>query len=386
MPLPRVTLPALGSGPLTLHGFAAKDLIDVAGARKTSGNPDWARTHPIAERSAPVIDLLRSAGGFLVGKTVTDEIAFSLEGDNVHYGTPLNPRAPQSIPGGSSSGSASAVSSGLAHFALGTDTGGSVRVPSSFCGIFGMRPTHGRISLEGVTPLAPSFDTLGWMAPDGATLARVGDVLLGATGGAPIEPREFVIVRDAFSLMERPAEETLRESIRALLGDPSETTVFDGTPEVWSETYRVVQGGEAWAIHGPWIRSVHPSFAPPIAARFEDASRITAEQVERAREVRSALAARVEKLLAPGRALVVPSAPTVALPKDAGARSRLAGPFRRNALAIGAIAGHGGLPQVSLPIARLDGSPLGLGVIGSRGSDEALLSFAASARVRARTT
>ncbi len=383
MPLPRLALAPLSEGSLSGLTFAAKDLMDVAGVRKTSGNPDWARTHPPAERNAAAIDRLRSLGAHLVGKTVTDELAFSLEGDNIHYGTPLNPRCPDRLPGGSSSGSASAVASGQVDFALGTDTGGSIRVPSSFCGIFGIRPTHGRVPLTGVTPLAPSFDTLGWMARDGATLARIGSAFFDK----PIapEPTEFTVVTDAFELMDPFAREALTRSLRALFGETGETRVFAGLPEVWSETYRIVQGGEAWAIHGPWIEEVHPRFAPPIARRFEDASHISMEEVEHAQRNRSELAARVGRSLGPGRALVVPSAPTVALPKDLAIRRESGGTFRKSALAIGSIAGHGGFPQVSLPIAQLDGRPIGLGIIGSRGSDAALLAFAASPRVRALT-
>jgi amidase len=383
MPLPRLILGPLAEGILSGLSFAAKDLMDVAGTRKSSGNPDWGRTHPPAEHNAVALDRLRALGARLVGKTVTDELAFSLEGENIHYGTPLNPRCPDRLPGGSSSGSASAVASGQVDFALGTDTGGSVRVPSSFCGVFGLRPTHGRVPLTGVTPLAPSFDTLGWMARDGAVLARVGSAFFDEPSSP--EPTEFTVVADAFELMDPPAREALTRSLRALLGETAETRVFQGRPETWSETYRIVQGSEAWALHGPWIEEAHPRFAPPIARRFEDASHISVGEVERARRTRSELAAQVSRLLGPGRALVVPSAPTVALPKDPVARGERGMAFRKSALAIGSVAGHGGFPQVSLPIAQFEGRPIGLGIIGSRGSDSALLAFAASPRVRAFT-
>ena len=129
---------------------------------------------------------LLDAGARIVGKTHTDEMTYSLNGENAHYGTPVNVNAPGRIPGGSSSGSAAAVAAGLVDFALGSDTGGSVRAPASFCGIYGLRPTHGRISLEGACALAASFDTVGWFARDPALLERVGRVLL--RDDAPASP------------------------------------------------------------------------------------------------------------------------------------------------------------------------------------------------------
>lgn len=125
------------------------------------GNPDWARTHPPAKTTAPTVLALLRAGATSVGKTVMDEMAYSINGENAHYGTPKNPCASDRIPGGSSSGSAVAVGANLVDFSLGTDTGGSVRVPAAFCKIHGFRPSHGVVSVDGVIPMAQSFDTVG---------------------------------------------------------------------------------------------------------------------------------------------------------------------------------------------------------------------------------
>src|SRR5688572_8418558 len=173
-----VEMQGAGSGPLAGLTFAAKDIYDVAGAKTGFGCPDWLRTHEPAARTAPAVQRLLDAGAHLVGKTHTEEMAWSLTGENAHYGTPVNVNAPGRVPGGSSSGSAAAVAAGVVDFAIGSDTGGSVRLPASYCGILGMRPTHGRISLEGVCPLAPSFDTCGWFARDAGVFERVGRVLL----------------------------------------------------------------------------------------------------------------------------------------------------------------------------------------------------------------
>ena len=176
--------------------FAAKDIYDIAGQTCCCGNPDWLASHPPAERTASAVAALLDAGATLVGKTLTDELAFSLNGENHHYGTPVNSAAPDRIPGGSSNGSASAVAGHLVDFALGSDTGGSIRAPASYCGLYGLRPSHGAIPVDGIMPLAPSFDTVGWFARDPQLLERVGDVLLGpatATG-----PGRLLYATDAF--------------------------------------------------------------------------------------------------------------------------------------------------------------------------------------------
>src|SRR5690349_4151111 len=196
-----VEMQGADAGPLAGLTFAAKDIYDVAGVKTGFGCPDWLRTHGPAPRTAPAVQMLLDAGARLVGKTHTEEMAWSLTGENAHYGTPLNVNAPGRVPGGSSSGSAAAVAAGLVDFALGSDTGGSVRLPASYCGILGMRPTHGRISLEGVCPLAPSFDTCGWFARDASVFERVGRVLLREAAPARAA-RRLLVAQDAFAFAD----------------------------------------------------------------------------------------------------------------------------------------------------------------------------------------
>lgn len=169
------------SGPLSGLSFAVKDVFDIKGNTSGAGNPDWLRTHPPAESTAPALLALLQRGAALEGTTQTDELMYSLNGENAHYGTPINPVAPDRIPGGSSSGSAVAAAAGLVDFAIGTDTGGSIRIPSSYCGLYGFRPTHGAVSTEGLIPLAHSFDTVGWMSRDVNILLKTGCVLLKKT-------------------------------------------------------------------------------------------------------------------------------------------------------------------------------------------------------------
>jgi amidase len=368
VPGPKAILMPSASGPLDGWTFAVKDLIDVAGTRTGGGNPDWLKTQSDAAMSAPAVEALLAAGATLNGKTVTDELAFSLEGVNAHYGTPTNPVCPDRIPGGSSSGSAVAVAARLVDFALGTDTGGSVRVPASFVGVFGFRPSHGAISLSGVVPFAPSYDTVGWFARDIMTLSAIGDVLLPKSSVAPI--RRFRLVRDAFSLADPDVAALLRQRCETLPID-DEIDLFDGAPEQWLECYRVLQGAEIWAQLGPWIESSKPRFGEAIAPRFTDAASITAADVARWTSIRARLAARVRTMLGDDVGLVVPTAPCVALQRDAV--SSVVSDFYRRALALTSIAGHAGLPQISVPAGRLDGCPVGLSVLAFSGRDRALL-------------
>ena len=371
VPGPRAILPPTGSGSLDGLTFAVKDLIDVAGVRTGGGNPDWLASQAIAANSAPVVRALLSAGATLRGKTITDELAFSLEGANAHYGTPINPACPDRIPGGSSSGSAVAVAAGLVDVALGTDTGGSVRVPASFTGVFGFRPSHDAVSLDGVIPFASSYDTIGWFARDADRLARVGAILLPASPPSPI--KTFVIARDAFALADDDVARLLLEQC-SRLGVAEEITLFDGQESEWLECYRVLQGAEIWQSLGPWIEATRPAFGKSIAPRFADAATITAADVTCHRDTRAAIAARLDAVVSSDVALVMPTAPCIAPRRNESGFD--AADFYRRALVLTSVAGHSGAPQVSLPAGHVDGCPVGLSILAGHGYDHALLAVA----------
>jgi amidase len=359
------------TGSLDGLSFAVKDLIDVAGYPTGAGNPDWLRDQAPATASAPVVGALLDCGATLEGKTVTDELAFSLEGCNAHYGTPINPACRDRVPGGSSSGSAAAVAGGLADFALGTDTGGSVRVPASFVGVFGMRPSHGAVSLQGVVPFAPSYDTVGWLTRDAGTLSKVGAALLPKRPPAPIS--RLVIVRDAFELALPPVATALLDALRRWPID-GETTLFGGEPQLWLECYRVLQGFEIWQTLGPWIETAHPRLGASIARRFADAAAITAAQAAQFRPIRKNLAARVRASVRDDTALVLPSAPCAALRRDSDEAA--IGAFYQKALTLTSVAGHAGAPQINLPLCYDERCPVGVSIVGAPQNDLALLDLA----------
>ena len=371
-----VELEGAARGPLAGLAFAVKDIYDVAGQKTGFGNPDWLRTHEPATRTAPAVQMLLDAGARLVGKTHTEEMAWSLTGENAHYGTPVNVRAPGRVPGGSSSGSAAAVAAGLVDFALGSDTGGSVRLPASYCGILGLRPTHDRISLDGVCPLAPSFDTCGWFARDAGIFERVGRVLL-RDDNPPAKPRRLLVAQDAFAFADDAAVAALKPAlakVAALIGAPQNVTVGDESLAQWMDYFRLPQGAEAWAAHGEWVSRVQPQFGPAIKGRFEWARTIAPGDVARARARREEITRRLDGLLGDSAVLAVPSAPGIALQRNSP--PKVVDELRARALPILCIAGLARLPQVSLPLATVDSCPLGLSLIAARGNDTMLLAIA----------
>ena len=174
-----VEVPSAADGPLKDLTFAVKDIFDVAGYPTGGGSPVMRAESPIHKTSAPIVQAMLDAGAKFVGKTQTDELTFSMNGQNKHYPEPINVRAEGRITGGSSSGSAAAVAAHLCDFAIGSDTGGSVRTPASYCGLFGIRPTHGRVNNHRAMPLAPSFDTAGYFADKAEVFGHVAASFLG---------------------------------------------------------------------------------------------------------------------------------------------------------------------------------------------------------------
>jgi amidase len=377
MPYPAVPVPHAPSGPLSGLTFAAKDLFDVAGYPTSAGSPHMLAMSGVKTRTAPTVQKLLDSGARLVGKTITDELAFSMSGKNAHFGTPVNGGAPDRIPGGSSSGSAAAVSNGLCDFALGTDTGGSVRAPANHCGLFGIRPTHGRVSLEGCHDLAPSFDTCGYFTRDGATFIRVGEVLLGPDSAPLPQSPRVLLAQDAFALLHKEVREALAPALRqaeAVLGgpDPIEAAAEGFTALYW--TMRYIQSREAWTVDGPMIERYHPPLGPGVADRFEFSKAVTDAQVTEAQVIRAAFRKRFSALLADDAVLILPTMPDIA-PLLSQSDEAL-NDYRNNALNLLCLSVLSGLPQVSIPLASRSGAPLGLSLMGPAGSDMSLVALA----------
>ena len=363
-------------GPLAGMTFAAKDLFDVAGHPTGGGNPDWARQYPIPTRHAWAVQRLLDAGATLIGKTITDEVSLGILGENAFDGTPLNPRAPDRVPGGSSSGSASAVAQGLCDTALGTDTGGSVRVPASFCGLHGIRPTHGRLDLTGMLPQAPSSDTAGWFARDAQTFTRVSAVLLGEPIAAAL-PSRLLVAQDAFGLADEATADALQPMVRRLAGlvrEAREEVMAPPGLTAWARAQRTLQPWEAWHTFKEWIDRDNPRMAFSVARNLASATAIPESERQWATLVRAEARARLTALLPPGTILCLPTTPFPAPPK--GLPLATLEPLRACITCLAAHGGLTGLPQVSLPGAQVDGLPVGLSIVAARGGDAVLVAVA----------
>jgi amidase len=363
-------------GPLRGLTFAAKDLFDVVGTVTGCGNPDWAASHDTAERSAWAVEKLLDAGATLVGKTITDEISLGLVGINRHQGTPINPKASDLVPGGSSSGSASAVAGKLVDVALGTDSGGSVRIPASFCGLYGLRPTHGRLPVAGMMTQSPSFDTVGFFARDAETLGRVGTVLFDEPSSETL-PAELLVASDCFALAEPEVRDALQPALAALknlLPRVRDATLAQGDLVDWARHQRLLQSYEFGRTFAEWIDKANPRFSFEVASSLAHAALIRDEDMNEPRAFREQARQRLDTLLGDHRVICLPTSPILPIRCDARLSEIKAAVHR--IVDLTCIAGLTGLPQINLPLGWHGPIPVGLSVIGWRGSDATLLDLA----------
>ncbi len=356
-----------GSGPLDGLTFGVKDLIDVQGQVTGCGNPSWRDAQSPRAHHAVCVDQLLAAGARLVGKTITDELAFGLTGENYFYGTPLNPKAPERVPGGSSSGSASAVAQAECDFALGTDTTGSIRVPASNCGLFGLRPTHDRISLAGVNPLAPTFDTVGLLSARLDTLTRVARVLV--PGGA-VPVARLLVVEEALALCDPgltwPGE---RVRLADLVGEPVDL-------RAWGQTQSHAQWSEIGSTLGTWV-ATGPELGPATQMNFALVGGLDRSRIQAVLERRERIAAWMADGLPPGTVLCFPTTPRPAPLKGSLGLDRSKETYYGRVLGLTSVAGLARLPQLSLPLLEAEGAPVGLSLLAAAGQDHTLLACAA---------
>lgn len=364
-------------GPLAGLTFGAKDLFDIKGVRTGFGQPDWLKSQQPAVSTAPAVQVLLDAGASLRGKTHCDELCYSLTGENVHYGTPKNAAAPGRIPGGSSNGSAAAVAAGLVDFGLGSDCGGSIRIPASYCGLLGLRPTWGRVPLEGAAPFGPSFDVAGILARDPAVFARAARVLLGDNAPAS-EPRRVIILTDAFERVSDEVRSALAPGVARVVeavGASREVRIAPEGLEAWFETFRTIQAAEVWASVGAWVQKTKPTLGPGIRERLDWAASVSPVMLASAEAKRQEVCRRVGEVIASDEVLCLPTSPRAA-PLCGTPTDKIEIEYRNQAMSLLCISGLTGLPQMSLPLARVGGLPLGLSLIGNRGRDVDLLHLA----------
>ncbi|KUM28862.1 amidase [Mesorhizobium loti] len=362
-------------GPLAGLRLAVKDIYDVAGYRTGCGNPRKFEQAHAASQTAEAVQQILDAGARFVGKTQTDELAFSLFGQNSHFAFPVNTAAPDRVTGGSSSGSAAAVAGGLADIAIGSDTGGSIRAPASFCGLTGLRTSHGRISLDGAMKLAPSFDTFGWFASNIETYEAVGKLLLGRD---PYQhpPNRPLSIRWLDAFVAGPAEaaeyDRMKKVVATVVGEPTETDhAFASLPDDLYWCFRRLQAFEAWQVHGGWISAGNHGLGPGVDERFGFGRTIDADTVAAETARRQAFRSELGALLGSNGFLVLPTVPGAA-PLAASTPEQFQA-YRERALHLLCLAGLSGFPQITLPLGSVGGAPFGLSLLGPSGSDLALI-------------
>lgn len=372
--MPQMPVSNAKNGPLSGLRLAVKDIYDVAGLVTGCGNPGKASSGHPAYGTAPAVQAILDAGARFVGKTQTDELAFSLMGQNAHFPHPINPAAPDRVTGGSSSGSAAAVAGALADIAVGSDTGGSIRAPASFCGLIGLRTTHGLVSLDGAMKLAPSLDTFGWFARDIDIYEKVAKLLIGADAhrGKLVRPLALDWLD---GLPSGPAElaeyRRMRGVAESVLGPATKASPLSFSPDELYWCFRKVQAYEAWQQHGAWISSGDRGLGPGVKERFAFGATIdaTVYQAEIAR--RDAFRAELGALLGNDGILVLPTVPGAA-PLASGTDDDLLA-YRERALRLLCLSGLSGFPQITLPLGTVDGAPFGLSLLGPASSDLALI-------------
>jgi amidase len=372
----KAPLQGAANGPLAGLTAAVKDMFAIADERAGGGNPDWLAQAAPAKANCSAVQKLLDAGATIIGKTICDEFFYSVAGINAHYGTPTNIRAPGRIPGGSSSGSAAAVAAGACDFALGSDTGGSVRIPASLCGLYGIRTSHGRIATDGVMDMSPSFDTIGWFAVGAGVFRKVGGVLLG-DGSTAARIEHLLVADDAFEQADEPVAALLRDALGAMGGALPKLQHMRMAPDgfdPWRDAVRIIQAYEIWQVYGRFVEENHPRFGPGVAERMQAASNITTAELDAARKVHAAAREDIRARIPPGTIVAMPSAPCIAPRIDSTAAEF--DTYRTRVMRLTCTAGLGGLPQVSIPAGTVNGCPVGLSFIGWAGGDEALLDLA----------
>jgi amidase len=361
------------TGPLKGLDFMVKDLFAVAGHKTGNGSPDFLAQTKAATKTAPLVQKLLDSGACLTGMTVCDEFFYSLTGINAHYGSPVNVRARGRMAGGSSSGSAASVAASLCDFSIGSDTGGSVRVPAAFCGLYGIRPSHGEIDLTGATAMAPSFDTAGWFARNAELLKIIGDVLL-PDQACDISDCTFHLASDTFAQATNDVQQMLHsvcDKISILMPFGNQIEINKGTYLEWCEAFRIIQAYEVKSTTLKWVKAHQPLLGPGIKERFEMAEQITDTEYKHAQNIRKSVCERLDDIMEDGCVLLIPSAPVIA-PSVATPAAELE-TFRQNTMALTCISGLTGLPQVTMPVAEVSNCPIGLSMIGKKHSDKMLL-------------
>ena len=351
--------------------FVLKDMCDIKNIKTSCGNPDFYKACEPAKKHAEFLSNILSEGAILEGITICDEFFYSVIGENSHYGTPKNLNAPNCVPGGSSSGSAAALTTNLFDFSIGSDTGGSVRVPASFCGLLGIRPTHGRIKSNGVYPMAPSFDTIGWFSNNIKTFQKIGEVLLNKNENENITFNQFVIAEDLLELVDTDIKNQFNSYYKELHPNIKHIRLSKFSKSEIADNFRILQAGEIKEHVIPWIEKNKPKISLEINSRIEMASEILPLEIDAAKTFRQEIISEINNSLPEGDIAIFPTTPFSA-PK-CGQSDQDLGSDRKKIMEMTSIAGMTSRPQISIPKFKGKTGPVGISILGWQYSDEVLL-------------
>jgi len=374
-----------GKGTLDGLNFAVKDNIDLQGTKTSYGSIPWKNHHTEAVYNALCIEQLLCSGATCIGKTIADEFTYSLDGESHFFGTPVNPKAPDRVPGGSSSGSASAVACRLTDFSIGTDSGGSVRVPASLCGIWGMRPSLHRISEAGVLPFMPSVSTVGAFSNNIETLEKVMKVLLRSEDREPGNLRQIYLLEDAFALAD-PAVREAVEKRTAFIHELEGITVTpvslsrilgeDSNLDTCNEALRILQTLEFANTIGGWIETYQPEKGPSFTAAYQNVKNFDRADCLEALHACEKIHSRIRRFTREGDLFLFPTTPTIAPRRGTLNNLKNVRNFYNRTMAVTSFSGIGRMPEISIPAATADGAPVGISLAAGVYQDEFLLSAA----------
>ena len=351
--------------------FLCKDMCQIKGFKTSCGNPDFYKHTAEATENAPFLEKILNEGAILEGITICDEFFYSIIGENIHYGTPSNKNAPNCVPGGSSSGSAAALTQVDYDFTIGTDTGGSVRVPASFCGIYGFRPTHGRINLNKVYPMSESFDTLGWFSNNKSNMLKVGKVFFDHFEEIPIEQKNILIPIDIIDNLDENIKSQFYDYCENKFKNLKKVQLSNYNKSELAECFRVIQGYEIKLSMLPWIQKYNPKISTEINSRFEVTKNITVNMYNESINLRKEFVSELDKNLSKEALIIFPTTPFSA--PITGQSDNDLSELRKKVMEFTCIGGLSSRPQISIPKFKGSTGPIGLSVLGNKNADEIIL-------------
>lgn len=371
-----IAISGKADGILSDYVFSAKDVFKIKGSTWGNGHPDWLRYSDPDEYTATGVQELLDNGADLVGKTVCDELCYSISGENWNYGSPLNPHDVRRYTGGSSSGTCASVAGGLVDFSVGSDCLGSIRVPASYNGLLGLRPTYNRIDTAGEAPYCESMDVFGFVAKETKVFKDVAKVLL-KEDNEKFHFKKLILAKDCLDTIDKEVLNHLKNSIAFIKKYFDEVVEENIAPEgldSWVGTFQKVQGYEIWESYSGFINKYRPKLSPGPEERLEVASQITTEQYDKAIKEKNKIENYVSELLSNDTIVLLPTASSVAPLKSASQKE--INYYRGQSSKLLSISPLSGTPQITLPLSKQEGVPLGISLIGPKGSDQALVDLA----------